>query len=72
MKKSSVSKYDIVPAVLNKYEQFFYVHGSVHRESILITVQRDATVCSLFLFYYKITLHVSGINHTHHQEYMKL
>ena len=24
------------------------------------------------LFYYKITLHVSGAVHTHHQEYIKL
>jgi hypothetical protein len=50
----------------------FYVHGSVHRESILITVQRDATVSSLFLFCCKITLRVSGVNYTHHQEYMIL
>ena len=25
-----------------------YVHGSVHRKSILINVQRDATICSLY------------------------
>ena len=30
-----------------KHEEF-YVHGSVHRKSILINVQRDATICSLY------------------------
>jgi hypothetical protein len=28
----------------------FYIHGSVHRESNLITVQQDATVFSLLHF----------------------
>ena len=27
---------------------------------------------SIFYFYCKITLHVSGAIHTHHQEYVKL
>ena len=27
---------------------FIYIHGSVHHKSILINVQRDATVCSLY------------------------
>ena len=27
---------------------FFYVHGSVHHKSILINVQGDATICSLY------------------------
>ena len=27
----------------------YYVHGSVHRQSILITVQRDASQSSLFI-----------------------
>ena len=48
----------------------FYVYGSVHRWSILIIVQRDATQSSLF--FYKFTLLVSGVSHTHHQEYAKL
>jgi len=43
----------------------------VHRWSILITVQRDATQSSLFIIM-QFTLHVSGVNHTHHQEYIKL
>jgi hypothetical protein len=29
---------------------FFYVHGSVHRESMWITVQQDATIYSLLYF----------------------
>jgi len=28
----------------------FYVHGSVHRESMLILVQQDATMYSLLYF----------------------
>ena len=27
---------------------------------------------AVYFFYFKITLHVSGVFHTHHQEYMKL
>ena len=26
-----------------------YVHGSVHHKSVLINVQRDATICSLYV-----------------------
>jgi hypothetical protein len=39
----------------------------VHRWSILIIVERDATQSSLLSC--KFTLHVSCVNHTHHQEY---
>jgi len=35
--------------ILGKGVQAFYVYGSVHRCSILITVQRDATQSSLFI-----------------------
>ena len=38
---------------------------------ILIIVQRDATQSSLFIVL-NFTLHVSGVNHTHHQEYTQL
>jgi len=38
---------------------------------LLIIVQRDATMNSLFIFC-KVTVHVSGVVHTHHQEYIKL
>ena len=33
--------------------------------------QQDATVCKVFI-YCRITLHVSGVHRTHHQEYIKL
>ena len=38
---------------------------------ILIAVQQDATRTVYFLFC-SFTLDVSGVNHTHHQEYTKL
>jgi len=31
--------------------------------------QQDAGLSSLYLFYCQATLHVSGVSHTHHQEY---
>ena len=33
---------------LEEQNKKLYVNGSVHRESISIIVQRDATVCSLY------------------------
>ena len=45
----------------------FYVHGSVHRNSVPISVQQDATIHSLF--YLQTALHVSGVFSTHHQEH---
>jgi len=36
-------------AVQSGYENMFYVYGSMHRWSTLITVQRDATQSSLFI-----------------------
>jgi len=44
----------------------FNVHGSVHRNNILIYIQQDATLHSLF--YLETALHVSGGTITHHQE----
>jgi hypothetical protein len=41
-------------------------HGSVHLKNILIYIQQDATLHSLF--YLETALHVSGVNTTHHQE----
>jgi hypothetical protein len=38
----------------NTHIQFFYVHGSVHRESMFIIVQRDATMYSLLLYFCKL------------------
>jgi hypothetical protein len=48
----------------------FNVHGSVHRKNILVYVQQDATLHSLF--YLKTALHVSGGTTTHHQERKQL
>jgi hypothetical protein len=44
----------------------FNVHGSVHRNNILIQIQHDATLHKLF--YLETALHVSGGTSTHHQE----
>jgi hypothetical protein len=46
----------------------FYVHGSVHRESMSIIVQQDATIYSLLYFCKLLALHVSGGNFTQHQK----
>jgi hypothetical protein len=46
----------------------FNVHGSAHRNNILIYIQEDATLHSLF--YLETALHVSGGTSTHHQERM--
>jgi hypothetical protein len=52
----------------------FNVHGPVHRKNILIHIQQDATLHSLF--YLETALHVLGGTTTHHQErkqlYLKL
>jgi hypothetical protein len=42
----------------------------VHRKNILIYIQRDATLHSLF--YLETALHVSGGTTTHHQERKQL
>jgi hypothetical protein len=31
--------------------------------------QRDTVLSNLYLFYCKVTLYVSGVSRTHHQEY---
>jgi len=48
----------------------FYVHGSVHRESMSIIVQQDVTIYSLLYFCKLLALHVLGGNSTHHQEHI--
>jgi len=48
----------------------FNVHGSVNRKNILIFIQQDATLHSLF--YLETALHVSGGTITHHQERKQL
>jgi hypothetical protein len=44
----------------------FNVHGSVHRKNILIYIQQDAMLHSLF--HLETAPHVSGGTTTHHQE----
>ena len=51
-------------------KQEFKVHGSVHCKNILIYIQQDATLHSLF--YVETALHVSGGTITHHQERKQL
>jgi hypothetical protein len=48
----------------------FNVYGSVHHKNILIYIQQDATLHSLF--YLETALHVSGDTTTHHQERIQL
>jgi len=52
------------------FNKIFYIHGSVHRQSILIRSNK-MQLMQVFI-YCKITLHVSGVYRTHHQEYIKL
>jgi len=44
----------------------YNIHGSVHRNNIVIHIQQDAMLHSLF--YLEAALHVSGGTITHHQE----
>ena len=48
----------------------FNVHGSVPCDNILIYIQQDATLRSLF--YLETALHVSGGTSTHHQDRKQL
>jgi hypothetical protein len=48
----------------------FNVHGSVHRNNILIYIQQDATLHSLF--YLETAVYVSDGTITHHQECKQL
>jgi hypothetical protein len=48
----------------------FNVHGSGFHSNILVYIQQDATLHSLF--YLETALHVSGGTITHHQELKKL
>ena len=59
-----------VSTVCLKYKLQFNVHGSVHRNNILIYIQQDTMLHSLF--WLEIALHVSGGTSTHHQECKQL
>jgi len=48
----------------------FNFHRSVHRNNIVICIQKDATLHSLF--YLETALHVSGGTITNHQERKQL
>jgi len=48
----------------------FNVHGSVHRNNIVIYIQQDAAL--RILFYLETALHVSGGTTTHPQERKQL
>jgi hypothetical protein len=56
---------DLQNVYLTEEQWEFNVHGSVHRNNILIYIQQDATLHSLF--YLESALHVSGGTSTHHQ-----
>jgi hypothetical protein len=53
-----------------KHAFSFNVRGSVHRNNILIYIQQDATLHTLF--YLETALHVSGGTSTHNQECIQL
>jgi hypothetical protein len=57
-------------SIRNDFPTEFNIHGSVHRKNILIYIQRDATLNSLF--YLETALHISGGITTHHQESKQL
>jgi hypothetical protein len=52
------------------YTELLNVHGSVHRKKILIYIQQDAKLRSLF--YPETALNVSGGTSTHYQERKQL
>jgi len=53
---------------IRKYDLYSRFRAS---EFYVEEIQQDATVCR-YLFAAKITLHVSGVHCSHHQEYIKL
>jgi len=59
-----------VKILYQKFYKEFNVHGSVHRNHILIYIQQDATLHSLY--YLETALHVLGGTSTHHQERKQL
>jgi len=63
-------KYCIPLHRMNDTTVFFNVHGFLHRKNILIYVQQDEILCSLF--YLETVLHVLGGTTTHHQERKQL
>jgi hypothetical protein len=67
LKRSRSGRRDLAESIRNTLlMREFNVYGSVHRNNILIYIQQNATLPSLF--YLEIALHVSGGKSTHHQE----
>jgi len=62
--------YFLKDIVSSEESQLFNVHGFVHRKNILIYIQQDATLHSLF--YLETAQHVSGGTTIHHQERKQL
>ena len=59
-----------IQSPLRNYSNIFNIHGSLHLKNVLIYIQQDATLHSLF--YLETALHVSGGTTTHHQERKQL
>jgi hypothetical protein len=60
---------DYVKMLLQLHSYCYYVfnvHGSVHRNNIIIYIQQDATLHSLF--YLETVLNISGGTTIHYQE----
>ena len=53
------------------YVNQFYIHGSVHRNSILIRSNKMQNYAGVYLLQ-NHPLHVSDAHRTHHREYIKL
>ena len=56
---------------LKTYFSKFCIHGSVHRHSILIRFNKMHQYSGIYLLQ-NLSLHASGVQRTHHQEYIKL
>ena len=62
------SNYIFVFLCLLSFSVAFYVHGSLHRDSVSIIVQRDATMYS-FIMFLQTPLHVLDDTLIHCQEH---
>ena len=51
--------------------EYFYIHGSVRRNSIFIRSNKMQQYAGIYLLQ-NHSLYVSGVHRTHHQEYIKL
>ena len=51
-----------------KFEYLFYTKQFIYTNNC----PTRCNIKTVYLLFYKFTVHVSGLNHTHHQEYAKL